>query len=284
MYFKALLIATLVAFLQFTSSGHPPFSVVVNTNGQAFFSDLTNIWMVDIDGSKQIILHHVHNHQLWLDRDDNLLGEDVQNTGDKYRHRVWRIDGEGKLSNVVEWTSGHPSDIGGITTIRNHRNESVILQRPERAIVVGRETKSPRTISLGSIKGYIHELAINPSGDIFVAVGSAVYRVADGQETIRHYADIEIDRTPAFHFVHDRHALMGMHATDSQVYVSVFAGQYVARIDEDRAVYEVQQSSGDWSPSGVTIDDRGNMWVLECSSSNQFRLSKTDSAGERTVF
>ncbi|NND71692.1 MAG: hypothetical protein HKN43_08935 [Rhodothermales bacterium] len=265
-------------------SAHPPFSIVVNSNGQVYYSDLENIWMVDTDGSKRIVLHHIHNHELWLDDDDNLYGEDVQNVGENYRHRVWRLDTNSDLSNVVEWTSGHPSDIGGIATIRNHRNESVILQRPERAIVVGRESASPRYISLDGIDGHIHELTISPSGDIFVAIGSTIYRIEDGAITVDLYTPIDIERSLKFRFVHDRHALMGMYATDTDVYVSVYAGQYMVRIDESRKIHDGYRSAGGWSPSGVSVDDTGNVWVLEFSLRNQARVVRLDEKGTRTIF
>lgn len=280
---STLFAATLFISFQ-TTAAHPPTTIAVNALGQVFYSDLQNIWMLDTDGSKHVVLRNVHTHVLWIDTEGNLLGEDVRNQGEDYRHRVWKIDTKGRVSNIIEWAAGHPHDIGGIETVRNHRNESVVLQRRERAIVVGRETANPQAISLAAIDGPIHELTIDPSGDIYVAVGKSIYLIEDGKDILSHYADVDLNRTDAFQFVRDHHALLGMHATGSDVYVTVFAGQRVLRIDEQRKVHDVVILPDNWSPVGVTTDSDGNLWILEFSSSNEARVSKVDGKGKRIVF
>lgn len=278
-----LFLLLFMAWCQFTHA-HPPSTIVVNAMGQAFYSDLQNVWMVDNDGSVNLVVRNVHTHHLWLDHEGYLNGEDVQNHGEQYRHRVWKIDRDGRLTNVIEWTAGHPTDVGGIATIRNHQGVSVILNRRERAIEIGRETSTPRVVSLAALDGPIHELTIGPSGTIFVAVGRSIYVVNGEHDQAEHFVTLDIAPTSAFAFVHERHALMGMHARDGDVYVAVFSGQVVVKVDTVGAIQEAALSSGDWSPVGITTDTYGHLWVLEASTSNEMRVSRTDASGSRVVF
>ena len=72
------------------STAHPSVSVVVDSTGTIYFSDLSRVWMIHPDGSRSVAVDNVHTHELWIGPDGNVWGDDVQNVGEQYRHRVWK--------------------------------------------------------------------------------------------------------------------------------------------------------------------------------------------------
>src|ERR1041385_2177580 len=104
-----LLIAAL--FLSVSASAHPSVSVVVDTKGNVFYSDLKQVWRLDTQGKKTVAVPDVHTHELWLDSSDVLYGEHLWYTGPqdgsgKWFYRVWKRSPDGRISDVVPATEG----------------------------------------------------------------------------------------------------------------------------------------------------------------------------------
>jgi len=81
----ALLCSAVPAF------SHPGVSIVIDSRGIVYYTDLEHVWRILPDGSKEIAVRRVHTHELYLDDDDYLYGEDVVYEGerlDTWRSRV----------------------------------------------------------------------------------------------------------------------------------------------------------------------------------------------------
>ena len=90
------------------AAAHPPVSLVLDSRGNLYFSDLRNVRVLRPDGSIEIAVADVHTHELWLGPDGSLYGEDVTNVGEDYRHRVWRLEPDGVVTDVLPWRAGYP--------------------------------------------------------------------------------------------------------------------------------------------------------------------------------
>jgi hypothetical protein len=72
---------------------HPSVSIVADSRGNLYYSDLKQVWRLGTDGKKTIVVPNVHTHELAIDAQDNLYGEHLWYEGeriDKWGHYVWR--------------------------------------------------------------------------------------------------------------------------------------------------------------------------------------------------
>src|SRR5690242_774748 len=104
------LLATII-LLTATAFAHPSVSVVVDRKGNVYYSDLKQVWRVDAQGTKSVVVPNVHTHELWLDSSDALYGEHLWYTGPqdgsgKWFHRVWQRSADGHMTDVVPTTEG----------------------------------------------------------------------------------------------------------------------------------------------------------------------------------
>ena len=268
------------------AAAHPSVSLVVDSRGNVYFSDLQNVRVVRPDGTIEVVIAGVHTHELWLGPGDVLYGEDVTNVGDDYRHRVWRLEPDGTVDDVIPWRDGYPDDFHDYGFARDAVGRSYVLHRAERSIEV-REASGRllRTVDLSPQPGFLHWLTVEPDGRVHAAVGSDMLRVEPGAADAEVVATGLIERTGEFDWVHDRHALMGMWTdTTGAVYVSVYAGQAVKRVTDTGEVQIVARSEGEWSPVGGRIAPYGSMWLLEWSGSNQVRLRQIGADGAERIF
>lgn len=263
------------------ASAHPSVSVVVDKTGAIYYSDLSAVWVIRPDGTKEIAVADVHTHALWLSADGVLYGEDVSNRGAHYRHRVWALTPQGELRDAISWREGHPSDYADYSFVRDDEGRSYVLRRSARRIDVLREGTRERSLSFAAYPGPVHEHHVY-EGSVYVAVGGSLLRL-DG-ETASAVASGLVERTEAFQFVQDRHALMGMwHDVQGGIYVSVFAGQAVKRVSPQGNVQTVASSEGAWSVVGGTFDAEGALLLLEWSTSNEARIRRIGPDGREEI-
>ncbi|MEJ2483565.1 MAG: hypothetical protein P8049_10760 [Gemmatimonadota bacterium] len=282
--FLAILAAALL--LAPVALAHPPVSLVLDSRGNLYFSDLRSVRVLRPDGAIEIAVADVHTHELWLGPDGALYGEDVTNVGDEYRHRVWRLDAGGHLTETIPWRDGYPDEFHDYAFQRDAADRSYVLRRDARSVEVRDDGGALlRTISLESHAGFLHWLTSEPDGRVHVAIGPGLYRIGPGDRSATRLADDLIERTPQFDFVHDRHALMGMWTDpEGAVYVSVYSGQVVKRVSPRGEIIDVVRSSGNWSPVGGRMRPDGGLWLLEWSSDNEIRVREIDSNGNERVF
>jgi hypothetical protein len=87
-----------------TALAHPSVSVVIDSHGAVYYSDLHDVWRISPDGTRSIVVPNVHSHELVLDSADNLYGEHLWYEGDatkKRGHRVWRRSPDGATREIV---------------------------------------------------------------------------------------------------------------------------------------------------------------------------------------
>lgn len=264
-------------------SAHPSISIVVDSMGNIYYSDLQNVWVIRTDGTKEIAVANVHTHELWLSPEDVLYGEDVANQGDEYRHRVWALHPEGTLSDAIPWREGHPTKYSDYSFIRDGSGRSYVLLRNERRIDIYRNDVRENTISLKEYSGALHWHFVKEE-TISVAIGGKLVHVDLKSKTSSIIATDLIEKSEAFDFVGVHHALMGMWPDKKgNIYVAVFSGQKVKRISGDGEVTTIFSSEDPWSVTGGTFDSTGALLLLEWSTSNQVRIRRIAPDGTEVI-
>src|SRR5438046_1994660 len=105
---KSILVLVLVA-LSIAALAHPSVSILMDSRGNVYFSDLAKVWKINPQGIKSVAVDGVHTHELYLDKEDNLFGEHVWYNGDAagtWGHYVWKLSHEGKFEKTKPDTPG----------------------------------------------------------------------------------------------------------------------------------------------------------------------------------
>jgi hypothetical protein len=256
---------------------HPGVSIVADSRGNVFYTDLKHVWRIDPSGAKSVAVPNVHTHELVLDSADNLYGEHLWYEGErtnKWGHRVWRRSPDGRVVDIIPARDPFPPAYG---FVRDRAGNMYWADRDRSQIV----KKSP--------DGRTSTLARAPFRDVrwMTATPEGVVYLIDYHDLIR------IDPDGKFRFVArqlssgrlgGRHALMGLWTDGGgNVYIAAHADRQVKRVTPRGDVSVVQTSRFPWSVTGGTFAPNGDLWLLEYSTDNRARARRISRDGrERT--
>ncbi|HEX9148539.1 MAG TPA: hypothetical protein VF958_05180 [Thermoanaerobaculia bacterium] len=284
---RGILPAALVSLLAAAPLlAHPSVSVVMDSRGTVFYSDLARVWRISRDGHKSVAVDGVHTHELWMDPQGSLYGEHLWYEGDatkQWGYRVWRRSPDGTVTDVRPARRGFRSDY---SFVRDAGGASYWVER---------ESKPPR-FRKRSADGVVSTLAECASClDVrwMTAASDGTLYFVDGRDLY------EISRAGAVRLrarglgrstllrpqAGGRHVVMGLWTDAARnVYAAVYGTGEVKRIAPDGRVTVVTRSPLPWSPSGGMVGPDGSLWILEYSITNAVRLRRIDRTGRVTVF
>jgi len=113
-YGLAILFSALALFVTAEVAAHPATGIVVNRQGQVFFSDLETVWKLSNDGKLSVFRAGVsgrHVHELAIDEQDNIYGADIsyEPATKKWISDVWKMTPDGKLTYLLAPTTDPPA-------------------------------------------------------------------------------------------------------------------------------------------------------------------------------
>jgi hypothetical protein len=257
----AILAVTLAAAT--TLLAHPPVSVVLDSRGNVYYSDLDQVWRVAPNGTRSVAVPNVHTHELHLDAQDNLFGEHVWYNGDATKtwgHYLWKRDAAGRVSLIKPRTEGFLTNYG----FQHDRAGNMYWLDRERGQILKRAPNGAITRVAGELKA-MRWLHATPGGTLYVVDGSDLVRVRGGR-AVRLVRNIT---TAA------RHTMMGLWTDPAEnVYLADYANGQVKRVTPAGAVSTFARSPKPWSPIGGTFAPNGDLWLLEATATNAVRVRK----------
>jgi hypothetical protein len=262
------------------ASGHPSWSVVRDPRlGVVYYSDLTQVWKVDSMGRRTVAVPRVHTHELMLDADGNLFGEDLQatNGGKDWRHRVWKLGADGRLTDLIPWRSGFRDDYGFVRD-REGSLYWASCDAAKDACVVKRRRPDGTIAAVGRAHRFarpLNFLATTPDGSVVIADGANLHRLTASDRLEPLATRIGSRR--------GRFALMGFEVTaDGSIHLAGFEDRVVYRLEPGSrsAVVEARSPPG-WAPTGVAWAPDG-LWVLEYRGAES-RLVHVSPTGRRRI-
>jgi sugar lactone lactonase YvrE len=273
-------IVAMCALMIVDALAHPPWGIVVDRRHQVYFSDLENIWKIDAQGRLAMFRPGVggkHTHDLRMDEDDNLYGEELsyEPATQRYTSALWKMTPAGELTYVLAPTTDPPKGMsiwrdrdGNMYSAlwkSNSERELFILKRgldgkvstlfgsPEAA-------SNLRQVVLYSIGG----MAFGPDGSLYLTDGASVRKLTmDGTLTtltrnlsVEKPADNPMGSGPEMR-------LMGL-AVDAQgnVLAADYSNRRVLKIVPGKEAQTLMRTEPPWSPAGVTISG-SDVYVLE---------------------
>jgi hypothetical protein len=266
----------LLFFAAASAFAHPSVSVVVDSRGNVYYSDLSQIWRVAPDGTRSIAVPHVHSHELCLDASDTLYGENLWYNGETLKtwgFSVWKRTSDGRISFVHPPRNGFNEDFSFVRDAAGnqyfavHDKNEVRRKSPDGRVV---------TMARAPFKD-MRWMTVTPNGVVYLIDLLDLVRVTpDGNVTT-------IARNLSSHalFGDDRHRVQGLWLDRAgNVYVAASAEREVKRVTPSGRIEVVARSTFPWSPSGGVVAPNGDLWVLEYSITNQQRVRKI--VGART--
>ncbi|HEX6367393.1 MAG TPA: hypothetical protein VF006_00590 [Longimicrobium sp.] len=271
---KSILVACLLLLAAAVPArAHPGVGIVMDRQGNVFYTDLVHVWRIAPDGRRSIAVRDVHTHELDIDGAGNLFGDDSEYLGgDRWRHRVWRRAPDGRVTDIIPWRDGFFREYG---FVRDRAGAMYWVACPERRCTIRRRTPDGRTTVVGPGVRFEHNInwiAAGPQGSVYVVDGDDLRRIdREGRisTVVRGLGS----------------GMMGLFP-DGQggLYVAVWGSRSVVRVAADGRRTTVARTAAPWAPSGVTVAPSGDLWILEYSTSNEARVRRIARNGRVTVF
>lgn len=275
---KHFLIPYFLFVISHFSFAHPGTGLVRNSKGEMIYSDLSQIWKLSPDGSKTIVVPHVHSHELYMDKADDLFGGHLWYNGEQlntWGSYAWRLNAAGKLDTVV------PVHEGFLDTYSFARDDKGNMYYAERGKVsrIIKQTVDGRKIVLAE-KDFqdIRGMHVTGEGEVYFIDLIHLYKIDAAGKLINIARKIS-SNTPLFTWAYPKHSLFGIWLDAAKnIYVANFSGQVVKKITQQGKVSDYYFSTGHWSPTAGLFDEQGNLWLQEYSASNAVRVRKIEPA------
>jgi hypothetical protein len=266
------------------ASAHPGIGIVLDSKGNAYYTDLHQVWRISTDGRKTVAVPDVHTHELWIDSLDNLYGEHLWYEGDatgKWGHRVWKRTPGGAVTDVIPARAGFLDDYDDFHFVRD-RSGAFYWIEGDSLIRWRRSGGTPADV--GRVKfnrpGW---LAATPDGRVLFVDGDDLVSLRAGGERTVVARGVTADEDGSS-LPYDRHAVEGLCSTASgEIYVTV-PGRRCVKKASGGALPVVDRSEFPWKASGVAVGAAGDLWVLEYSPANAVRLRHVQNDGVTRIF
>ncbi len=160
---------------------HPAVSVVIDSRGNVYYSDLKQVWRVAPDGKRNVAVPNVHTHELYLDAQDDLFGEHLWYEGeriDKWGHYVWKRSPDGKVSIVIPQREGF---LRNYSFVRD-RAGSMYFANDGRTEILRRAPNGRVSVHARGFRD-IRWMHATPGGTVFLVDDGDVVRVKNGRVT-----------------------------------------------------------------------------------------------------
>jgi sugar lactone lactonase YvrE len=251
------------------ASAHPSWAIVVDDKNQIYVSDLEKIWKIDAAG-KVSVFSERHTHEMTLDKDGNLLGEELhyEPSTQKYTAALWRITPSGEFSYTLAPTETPPK---GVSIWKNAAGDTYYLGQtedtPHENFLLKRSAAGRIKVLFGDDRKAMRErqivpysvagMAFAPDGSLYVKNATNIWKVTP-DDKVAVLVNLEQERRAMSNFM-----LFGL-AIDEQnnVYTADLPNKRILKIAADKKISVIARSEKEWSPTGVYYRNK-TLYFLE---------------------
>jgi len=254
---------------------HPGIGIVADSKGVIYYTDLHQVWRLE-KGKATVAVTEVHTHELFVDKDDNVFGENLvyDAASDRYSHYLWRYNHDGKLDTVVSVRQAYinPDFSLARDSEGNEYYTKEFLPVADTAHIYLRGKDGvERVLAEGSFKG-ITWLHPQRDGSVIYVQNNTVYRLDASGNRTRIFKGIA-NKPPLFAFSGDNQMVWGLWENKGgEILAAVFSDQQVKKIGPAGNLFIVHQSPEHWSPLHGVYDKDDQLWILEGSDKNEVRV------------
>ncbi|MBI3481746.1 MAG: hypothetical protein HY015_02000 [Bacteroidetes bacterium] len=265
--------------------GHPSVSIIMDSKGNVYYSDLKQVWKISTNGKKTIVVNGVHTHELFLDEADNLYGEHLWYNGEKantWGYYVWKLSPDGKLEKIIPPTEGFPNNY---SFVRDKNGNMYLADRESKCQKVVRISKDGTKTKPGDhCLENIRWMVCDAEGIVYLIDLHDLKKV-DQQGYVKTLAKDLPDKKFSQLFVDPPHYLSGL-SLDKQenIYVADYSGRQVKKVTPTKQVSVFAETKIPWSPTGSLLAPNGDFWILENSMTNDVRVERITKNGKRIIY
>lgn len=253
--------------------GHPGIGIVEDSRGSVFYTDLKQVWKIDVTGRKSVVVRNVHTHELYIDDQDNLFGEHLWYDGENlntWGHYVWKLSSQGQVTKIIPDTEGFREHY---SFVRDHFGNMYWVDRATSCQTIIKKSRDKKETKYtkacfekvswlsATHDGYLYFMdkqnlkKSNPGGDV-KTVGSI-----PSSGTMGIWDD-----------------------EDGNIYTATYEDKSIRKFSKDGKVTVVAKTNWIWSPSGGMVARNGDLWILENSVTNTVRVERISQSGDRTLY
>jgi hypothetical protein len=259
------------------SSAHPGIGIVRDRKGMIYYTDLVHVWRIAHSGKAEIIIPNVHTHELSIDGEDNLYGENQWYNGERlntWGHFIWKWNPRSGLDTIYGPDTGFVKNYG---FTRDGRGNVYWAERfTQSRIKMKRPDGTINTLAEGKFGRVNNWMYVTPEGTLYFIGGNDLYRVPPSGKATVLVKNINATYGPS----PPRHSYFGMWSDRSgHIYLADYAARAVKQVTETGIVRQYLATSKEWGPTGGVFDDSGNLWLMEWSTRNEMRMRKITDPG-----
>lgn len=283
---KTTFLTLTLSFLCLYSQAHPGIGIVFDGKQTIYYTDLNHIWKLDTQtGTSEIYVEDIHTHELFLDKNGNLYGEHYWYIASeqKFKNIIWRVDKDGDFKKIRAEQYGENYNF---SFTRNEAFASYeIRKRDDIYEIVKKDSLSEQVLHTANLMHPTWKYLTKNEVLLFIDFPSIFS--ADTNSITKLAEDISSTRLP-FSMQRDVHNIYGIWTDASDnIYVAIYGGREIKKIDTSGDVTSVLKSSFLWSPVNGCFDNDGNLWLMECKVGGAIRVRKVNQSelkGEASFF
>ena len=304
---RQLILAAMLILLAVTVVAHPPTGIVLDRAGNIYFSDLETIWKLDTSGKLSVFRPGVsgrHVHELAIDDQDNIYGADLSYESEKFISDIWIMSPQGTFKYLLQPTDKPPA---GLSIWRDREGNNYLIDQNNhtktQTLLLRRTRDGNVTTLAGGAYGYadgkgtaarfssVGDMVFGPDRSLYLTDGGALRKVTlDGTVTTlaKDLAKRSKEDKPTL-FGGTETILTGL-AIDSNynAYVADSGNRRLLKVSGDGKVEVLLRTYPPFSPNGVFLGPRGEIYVLEVGftppgSWSGPRVRKIDADGKSKI-
>lgn len=268
--FYLLLFFTIISI---KSYAHPGIGIVYDGKNTIYYTDLTHVWKLDVkSGKSKIFIENIHTHELYLDKSGNLYGEHYWyiESEEKFKNYIWKANVDGELDIIRDEQYGENLDF---SFIRNDDFESFDIKKRQDIYEIIKIDSLNETILSKAELNHPTWKYLTDNGELLFIDYPSIYSLKSGELKLI-AEDVSSKRFP-FSTQSDDHNIYGVWTDENDnIYVAIYGGREVKRVDEEGNVKRVLRSGFLWSPVNGVFDKDGNLWLMECKIGGKIRIRK----------
>lgn len=266
LFYSFFLLVSLYVF------SHPGIGIVKDSRGNIYYTDLKQVWKIDMEGKRSVVVKGVHTHALFMDKNDDLFGEHLWYNGEKldtWGHYLWRLNKDGILDTIIKPAEGflenysfYQDSAGNMYNVQRFKPKSKIIK-----------TAPGGTVTVLAEREFnnIRWMFVTPGGTLYFVDLTDLYKIETNTLTL--VAPSLEERTSLLEYTDLQHNVYGIWNDDHEnIYVAILGGQVVKKITPEGKVSNIVYSKNLWRPCSGVFDKNSNMWLMETNAVNEVRV------------
>ena len=271
---RITLVCTACVLLATNACAHPSWGIVVDRQGQVYFSDLVTVWKIDDRGKLSIFRAggDWHTHDLSIDEAGNLYGADnsYEPRTQRFFSAVWKMTPEGGFTYLLAPTDKPPQG----TSIRRDHTGNVyhVTEYPGRELLVLKRTAGGDvTVLVGNndaareyrqaVPYGVSGTAFGPDGSLYFTHGANVSKVTTSGALVALARNVMVEGASENR---GRGApLFGIAVnTQGDAFMADHGNRRVLKIAPSGQMTTLIRAEESWFPTGVAVSGN-DLYVLE---------------------